>query len=171
MGPGAGFCADLAGNESAPEQQALRHEGSGPTWIPSPALIRPANLVLPGQTQAKAPELLARARPMGPGLPSGKRRLLARYDPERIRQVWYAVAAISAKAIAYVPGRAQQTSGLYIQKRAKLEGGQLGLARDVGAAQVTLGYLYTRHGRAELVPYVKGAGRQDYAALTFTLKR
>jgi hypothetical protein len=97
--------------------------------------------------------------------------LLKRYRQGESRQQWYAMAGAGSGAIALMPGAPVESEGLRLQKRAKIGTAQLGLARDVGAGRVTLGYLHQQTGRDDLTPYQRRPKSQNLAALTLSIKR
>ena len=148
----------------------LRNAGNGPTFLPHPGLDMASSLPARRQDHQRRPGPPQRAAKLAPHLPQ-QGRALRRLDNTVVVKRWYAVASAGSGALAFVAGHASKAQGLYVQKRAQIRGGQLGLARNVGAAQVTIGYLHTSPDRDPLVPYYTGRARQNLAALSLTLRK
>lgn len=166
--PAPALSSDWAHDPSAGAH--LRNAGNGPTFLPHPALDMASSLPARRQNRQEKSWPLQRAAKLAPHLPQ-QAHGLRRLDNTVVVERWYAAASAGSVALAFVAGQASKAQGLYVQKRAKLRGGQLGLARNVGAAQVTIGYLHTNPGRDPLAPYYTGRARQNLAALSWTFRK
>ncbi len=163
--PAAAFSASSDARKAA----RLRGAGDNPAYVPHPALDMRAALPV-RHTQQRRPGPPERTAWLAPQ-PSQNAPAFRRLNNTMGVHRWYAVARAGSRAVALVPGQAAQTQRLYLQKRAKIRGGQLGLGRDVGAAKLTVGYLLTNPGRDPLVPYYSGHARQNLAALSLSLRK
>lgn len=83
---------------------------------------------------------------------------------------WYALVGAGSGAVILMPDMPKDAQALRLQKRAKIGAAQLGIARDVGAGRVTLGYLRGATRRDRLAPHLPHAKRQNFAALTLMFK-
>ena len=121
---------------------------------------------------APAPSLAAdQSAQAKPDAPYHQTLKLKRYVRGESRERWYAVAGAGSGAVALMPGAPIEPQGLRLQKRAKIGDAQLGVARDIGAGRVTLGYMRHNSDRNSLTPYYTRQKRQNLAALTLTFKR
>ncbi len=147
----------------------LREEGAGgDTWVAPVFYVD----VMPTHIQSKPVNIILHFvnedRKVQPALPQS--RIVQRYAHGESGERWYAVAGAGSGTLALLSPALVEQTVLRLQKRTKIGTAQLGMARDMGSARVTLGYLRHDDDRNDLVPFYTGTNGQNLAAMTLTLK-